>query len=36
MAYRDGRPLRRGQDDLSEVRPGDKVVHVVCNDAPAR
>jgi voltage-gated potassium channel Kch len=30
MAYRDGRPLRRGDSELTEVRAGDKVVHVVC------
>jgi voltage-gated potassium channel len=30
MAYRDGRPLRRGDADLDEVKAGDKVVHVVC------
>jgi voltage-gated potassium channel len=35
MAYRDGRPLRRGQDELAEVKPGDKVVHVLCQDAKA-
>jgi voltage-gated potassium channel len=33
MVYRDGRALRRGQDDLDEVKPGDKVVHVLCQDA---
>lgn len=32
MVYRDGEVLRRG-DRLDEVRPGDKVVHVVCQDA---
>jgi voltage-gated potassium channel len=33
MAYRDGKSLRRGQDELAEVKPGDRVVHVVCNDS---
>jgi len=32
MAYRDGRALRRGTDELEEVQPGDTVVHVVCRD----
>jgi voltage-gated potassium channel len=31
MVYREGRALRRGQ--LEEVKPGDKVVHVLCQDA---
>ena len=33
MVYRDGRSLRRGDPELEAVRPGDKVVHVVCNNA---
>jgi voltage-gated potassium channel len=33
MAYRDGKPLRRGQEGLEEVKPGDTVVHVRCQDA---
>jgi hypothetical protein len=33
MAYRDGKPLRRGQEGLEEVKPGDTVVHVLCQDA---
>lgn len=33
MAYRDGRRLRRGEID--ELRPGDKVVHVICHDEVA-
>jgi voltage-gated potassium channel len=32
MAYRGGRALRRGDDELEEVRSGDVVVHVVCRD----
>lgn len=32
MVYRGGEVLRRG-DRLDEVRPGDKVVHVLCQDA---
>jgi len=35
MAYRDGRPLRRGEDGLREVKAGDTVVHVLCRDADA-
>ncbi len=34
MAYRGGRALKRGDDELAEVKPGDKVVHVVSNGAP--
>jgi voltage-gated potassium channel len=30
MAYRDGRALRRGDDELAEIKAGDTVVHVVC------
>ena len=33
MVYREGRALRRGEGELDEVRPGDKVVHVLCQDA---
>ena len=33
MAYRDGKPLRRGQKGLEEVEPGDTVVHILCQDA---
>ncbi len=33
MAYRDGRSLRRGDPELEQVKPGDKVVHVLCQDA---
>ncbi len=33
MAYRGGKPLKRGDAELAEVKPGDKVVHVVCNGA---
>jgi voltage-gated potassium channel len=33
MAYRDGRSLRRGDPELEQVEPGDKVVHVLCQDA---
>jgi voltage-gated potassium channel len=32
MAYRDGRALRRGEEGLREVKPGDTVVHVLCQD----
>jgi voltage-gated potassium channel len=32
MAYRDGQPLRRGEDGLREVKPGDTIVHVLCQD----
>jgi voltage-gated potassium channel len=33
MAYRDGKPLRRGQEGLDRVEAGDTVVHVLCQDA---
>lgn len=33
MVYRNGEMLRRGER-LDDVRPGDKVVHVVCQDEP--
>jgi voltage-gated potassium channel len=33
MVYRDGQPLRRGEDGLREVKPGDTVVHVLCQES---
>jgi len=33
MVYRGGKALRRGDGELDEVKPGDKVVHVLCQDA---
>ncbi|HEX2160620.1 MAG TPA: potassium channel family protein, partial [Thermoleophilaceae bacterium] len=33
MAYREGRSLRRGDSELTEVKPGDTVVHVHCRGA---
>lgn len=35
MAYRDGRQLRRGDPELEEIQPGDRVVHVVCRPPDA-
>lgn len=33
MVYREGRALRRGEPELEDVKPGDKVVHVLCQHA---
>lgn len=36
MAYRDGRQLRRGDDGLEAIQPGDRIVHVVCRPTVER